>query len=340
LKIKRRSKSKEIKDVVDSGLSEEKEENYLDTKTVLTGSTLLDLAISGGRIKGGGIPGGIIVEIYGPSSSGKTAILSELGASSQARGGDVRFLDPEGRLDQEYCRIYGLSLPEDNYFMPDTVEEMFQLIKKWNPSNDNVINVLAADSLAALSTELEMEKKDSYGMKRAKDFSQGLRQICRKIKKDNWLFAASNQIRQSETGEVTPGGKAIAFYASLRIRVHQVKLITVSKKVREKKIDKIIGIESECFIKKSSIDDPFRKAPIFIIFGFGIDDVRGNLQWYKDITGETKYNCFEESFQSVNHAIKYIEDNNLQKRLKDRIVDLWEEIENKFKINRKVKIRE
>lgn len=340
MKIKKRKTTRSDVKEIKKSLSKipDKEDISFD-KYVSTGSTLLDLAISSGRIYEGGVPGGILMEIFGPPGSGKTAVLAELCASAQARGGSIRFLDPEGRLDQEYCRIYGMNLPREEYFMPDTVEEMFNLLQKWKPKTDG-INVLATDSLAALSTELELEKGDKMGMKRAKDFSQGLRKTCRVIRNNNWIVAASNQVRQSDMGEVTPGGKGIPFYASLRIRIQQVKTIPISKKVREKKIDKIIGIESKCFIKKSTVDDPFREVPVFIIFGFGIDDVRGNLQWYKDITGETTYDCVDENYKSMNHAIQYIEKNNLQKKLKKRTVELWYEIEDKFKINRKSKVRE
>ena len=154
-------------------------------KVISTGSSLLDLAISGGRIRGGGIPGGIIIEVFGPSGSGKTAILAELCASAQAKGGDICFLDPEARLDREYCLIYGLSLPDENYYRPDTVTEMFDLIWKWEPPSSGTINVIAADSLAALSTEMEMEDEDKMGMRRAKEFSEGLRKTCRLIANNN-----------------------------------------------------------------------------------------------------------------------------------------------------------
>ena len=94
-------------------------------QTLSTGSTLLDLAISSGRKYGGGVPGGILIEIYGRSSSGKTSVLSELCGSAQADGGDIMFLDPEARLDEEYARTYGVNLPKNAYHQPDTVVEIF-----------------------------------------------------------------------------------------------------------------------------------------------------------------------------------------------------------------------
>lgn len=323
-------------------------------KLVSTGSTQLDLAISGGRVRGGGIPGGIIVEIFGPSGSGKTAVLAEICASAQSRSGEVMFLDPEARLDKEYARIYGVEIDKSNYHRPDTVTEMFDThIYPWKPKRSDVINVVGTDSLAALSTDLELgEKGDKMGMRRAKEFSQGLRKSCRVIANKNWLIPCTNQVRSGDSGEVTPGGKGIPFYSSLRIRVGEVDRITTSRTVKlavdsedgipeERKIDaeKDIGIVSKCFIKKSTIDDPYREAFIYIVFGYGIDDIRGNLQFYKSKTKSNKYDAIVQQYQAMNNAIKCIEDNDLEDELKNRVIDLWEEIEKKFDMNRKVKKR-
>jgi len=350
LKLKRRKKSskqlaEEVKKVTTSPI--EKSKKVEVKKVISTGSTLLDLAISGNRIRGGGVPGGIIIEVFGPPGSGKTAILAELCASAQFKKGDVKFLDPEGRLDQEYCRIYGMNIPKENYKRPDTVTEMFDLIKKWKPKADKSINVIAADSLAALSTELELgEKGDKMGMRRGKEFSEGLRKTCRLIANNNWLIACSNQLRESQYGEVTPGGKGIPFYSSLRIRIQEIDKVRISKKIVEKgeerkevKVGKVIGIESHCVIKKSTVDDPFREAPIYIVFRIGIDDIRGNLQWYKDMTGDTTYDCIDKGYSRMNDGIRYIESNELQDELRERVIDLWEEIENKFLMNRSPKKR-
>jgi RecA/RadA recombinase len=350
MKLKRRKKSskqlaEEVKKVTTSPI--EKSKKVEVRKVISTGSTLLDLAISGNRIRGGGVPGGIIMEVFGPPGSGKTAILAELCASAQFKKGDVKFLDPEGRLDQEYCRIYGMNIPKVNYKRPDTVTEMFGIIQKWKPKADKSINVIAADSLAALSTELELgEKGDKMGMRRGKEFSEGLRKTCRLIANNNWLIACSNQLRESQYGEITPGGRGIPFYSSLRIRIQETDKIRVSKKIVEKeeerkevKVGKVIGIESHCIIKKSTVDDPYRETPIYIIFGYGIDDIRGNLQYLKDMTGETTYDCVNKNYSRISDAIRYIEDNDLQDELKEKVIDLWEEIEDKFLISRKSKNR-
>jgi len=311
---------------------------------VSTGSTLLDLAISGGRIRGGGIPVGILLEIYGPSQVGKTALLAEICADAQAKGGNVKFLDPEGRLDREYSRIYGMELDKKNYHVPDTVNEVFTHILKWKPDTpkENSVNVIATDSLAALSSELEMgDTGDKMGMKIAKDFSQGLRKTCRLIKRNNFIIACSNQIRGGTSGETTSGGKGIPFYASLRIRIGppaQNKYLTKTKTIHGVEHKKIFGIQSHCVVKKT-VDDPYRTANVYIVFGVGIDDIRANLAYLKQMTKADKYIAVDKEFGRMDTAIKYIEDNNLELELKDQVIDLWEEIENEFKVDRKPKRR-
>jgi recombination protein RecA len=315
----------------------------IDYKTMLsTGSTLLDLCLTGGRVYGGGCPGGILLEVYGRSGSGKTSILSELGGAAQALGGEVRFADPEARLDAEYAETYGLSIPDKNYFKPDTVSELFKLVSDWDPP-EGKINVFAADSLAALSTELEMEKGDKMGMRRAKEFSEGLRKYCRLIEKKNWLIACSNQVRQGDYGDVTPGGRAVEFYASARISINRSSFIEKEKTLTgKKKIHKrVVGIISQCKVTKSSIDKPYRECPVYIMFDYGIDDVRANLQYVKDTAELTTYWVGDDAkgYSRMDDAIAYIEKNNLENLLRDRTIALWTEVENKFKQERKKKTR-
>jgi len=318
-------------------------------ETLSTGSTLLDLAISSGRKYGGGIPGGIFVEIYGRSGSGKTSILSELCGSSQATGGDIMFMDPEARLDEEYAKTYGVVIPEKAYKKPDTVTEMFDYFNNWKPKSETTINVFAADSLAALSTKLELEKGDAMGMRRAKEFSTEFRKNCRKINDNGWLMACSNQVRQGTYGDITPGGKAAEFYSSLRISVNQVRKLFKEKKmsyenengkkIQGKEIKRAYGIESKCIITKSSIDKPYREVPIYIVFDYGIDNIRGNLQWMKDTLGLSKYNAVNKEYARMDLAIDWIEKNNLEKELEKITIDLWMKVEEMFKHSRKQKNR-
>ena len=349
--IKRRVE--EIKEAVAS--SNDNDLSFITRKinvdlVVSTGSTLLDLAISGKRKRGGGVPGGLLMEIYGRSQSGKTAVLAEILASVQSRGGEIALEDPEARLDEEYSRIYGLEFDKRFYSRPDTVEEIFSAAQRWKTKDNTVINARGTDSLAALSTELELSiKGDKMGMRRGKEFSAGFRKTCRMITNNNWLWVCTNQVRQGDYGETTPGGMAVAFYSSIRIRLRQKdeikKEISLSGDGEEKekksgvKVSKIIGIESEAYITKS-IDDPYRTAPLYIIFGYGIDDIRGNLQYVKDMTNGTVYTCPDgKTYVSMDQAIRWVEKENLIDQLHENTIDLWESIEAKFNQNRKIKER-
>jgi len=321
---------------------------------VSTGSTLLDLAIFGGRRRGGGLPGGLVVEVFGEAQLGKTAVLAEICGCAQAAGGEIRFADPEARLDREYAEIYGVDLPSDNYWRPDLVEEVFEDVKKWDPSNKSVVNVYACDSLAALSSALEMsDKGDKMGMKIAKNMSAGLRKTGRLLAHGGYkALVCSNQLRQSDKGTYTPGGRATPFWASVRISIramykqkhgrdhHISKEITLNS---GKKLTKVIGINSEAVVIKNSKDDPHRTAYIPIIFGYGLDDVRANLQWQKDMKKEGSYECGDgKPYQAMDQAIRWVEKNNLEQTLKNNVIDLWEEIETKSKAtvrSRKMKVR-
>ncbi len=99
-----------------------------------------------------------------------------------------------------------------------------------------------------------------------------------------------------------------------------------------------VGILSEFYVKKSTIDAPFRSAPIYVMFDYGIDDIRGNLQWYKDMTKNTKYFCIDKEYVSMADARRYIEENNHEAKLRDNVIDLWLEIDEKLKDIRKPKV--
>lgn len=328
----------------------------IDTNLVVsTGSTLLDLAICGGRIKGGGIPGGQVTEIYGPSGAGKTAILVEVAASVQNKGGDVVFCDPEARLDKQYARVYGMKIKDENYFRPDTVLDIkgnkgkiIQLglegyIREWEPENEDVINVFCADSIAALSTETELDTGDKRGQRKAKELSEAMRKSCRRIAQNHKLVMFSNQVRQGDYGYITPGGWAIGFHASLRLQITRKSRIVEKKKTSTGyEAEKVIGIESEVLVRKSSIDDEYRTAPIVIMFGVGIDDIRANLAYLKEHNKSREYLAIDKTFPAnagIKKVVSYIEENNLERKLREEVIDLWTETEKLFKINRKPKVR-
>lgn len=304
---------------------EQKPIAWEEIPVISTGSTLLDLSISGGRTETGGIPACILAEIYGPAGSGKTSVLATVGGNAQTMGLGVHMQDPEERVDKEYSRIYEIELDKSNYSRPRTVEEVFDFLGKNKPG------VLLTDSLAALTTELEQETGDKMGMRRAKLFSAGLRVNAGVVSQMLWL--CSNQERQGDKGFFVPGGKAIEYYSSLRVRIYQKRIIEIEKtNAYGVKLKKAIGIQSECLVKKSTVDDPYRLCPIYIIFGYGIDDVRGNLQYLKDMQNLTGYPTPDgKKFRGIEQAIEYVEKNGLQEKLKKETISMWREIDEMFK---------
>ena len=332
-----------------SAVKEKKQEYDGDFGTIIsTGSTLLDLNISGGRVHGGGLPGGIFVEAFGPSGSGKTVLLCEIAGGVQRQGGEIRFDDPEARLNVQFAKMFGLTVDEKNYAKPDTVTQVFDAIRKWKPEpeKNGIIHGTFTDSLAALSTDMEMENDegDPFGGRRAKEFSEGLRKTCRLIKDKNYLMVCSNQVRdvigatQYQAKTKSPGGKALEFYPSLRLEFSGVKKIKLDKIIAGKKQTRIIGVEVNISVYKSSIWKPFRTAPVTIIFDYGVDNIKENLQFIKDNTTNTVYTLGGQSLhKSMDEAIKIVEEDNLENELREEVITLWEEIEQKFETERKPK---
>jgi recombination protein RecA len=331
-----------------------------DFGTVIsTGSTLLDLAISGGRIRGGGLPGGIFVEIFGPSGSGKTVMLSEIAGAVQRQGGEIKFGDPEARLNPQFAKLFGLNLNEDDYSRPDTIPEVFEAVRVWKPKSKKVINGVFADSLAALSTDLEMDNKegDKMGTRRAKEFSEELRRTCRILAQNNYLMVCSNQVRENigateyQIKVSSPGGMALGFYASLRLRAmnpSKIKKVLSSKddddgdekesKKKGRHNERIVGVRTDIEVFKSSLWKPFHTAPLTILFDYGIDDVRENLQFVKEITKNSVYTLDGEALdKSMDIAIHMIESEKNEEKLRSEVIELWEENEKKFDSNRKPK---
>ena len=315
---------------------------------ISTGSTLLDLAISGGRQRGGGIPGGVMVVAYGPSGSGKTVLACEVAGAIQRGGGELKYRDSEARLDKAFSQIFGLDYEDIDLERPDVIPETFKPLFKWDVEDKNVINGYIVDSLAALSTNLEMDNDDGdkMGMRRAKEFSEALRKGARVLPAKNVILFCTNQIREKtdaqkfERKDINPGGKAIEFYSSLILRFANSKKLIKEVKVKGKNVKRCIGIEASVEVVKSSIWKPFHSAPLIIYFDYGIDDIRANLQYYKTFTGSSKYFAGNVELKvSLEESIAMVESEDLENKLKGAVTDLWEGIEDKFEVERKIKER-
>ncbi|MCK5861719.1 MAG: hypothetical protein KAH38_04490 [Candidatus Hydrogenedentes bacterium] len=339
-KLRRRAQNA-LKDGTPPPSIESANKGNLD-KMVTTGSTLLDLAISGEVSERGGVPSGVLVEVFGASGSGKSALVSEMAGHAINNGGTAAILDPEGRLDHEHAKIYGLDMTKVDYSMPDTVTDIFEYMDKWEPATEEATNLIMVDSLAALSTNMEMKENDAMGMRRAKEFSEGLRKLCRRIKKNDWIVACTNQVRVNvKTGGVsTPGGLGVGFYSSIRIKIAPAykngklkKVVTVNGTKQEK----IYGVKSECTIVKSSVDAPFRVAPIFLVFDYGIDNLRANLLYLQENGADGIFSFKDFSCKTINKAIEYAEEHELETDIENRVITLWREIQRELATPRKRK---
>lgn len=345
-KSKFQRKKKSISSQIKEHLSSPSKKEAKTVKTVSTGSTLLDLAISGGVYERGGVPVGILVEIFGPSGSGKTVLLSEMAGNVKRMNGDVMFFDPESRLNHQFARLFGLDTSQISYSKPNTVTEVFEEIRKWEVS-EGKINGVFTDSLAALSTEMEMEddKGDKMGMRRAKEFSEQLRKTCRILPQKNILMVCSNQIRQNLDGGlygqkyVSPGGEAIAFYCSVRLRTFnpkKIKQVVVFN--GRKEIERVVGVEVEVEVFKNSVWSPYRTANLTILFDYGIDDIRENLKFLKQNLRTTTYQIGDIKLSnSLEEAIKIVEEERYEEVLRGKVIEVWNEIESQFKSERKPK---
>ena len=343
-------------------------------RTISTGSTLLDKAISGGKCRYGGMPGGFIMEGSGPSSSGKTTLLGELWGNTQRAGGECRFDDPENRLDASYCETFGIHVNQDAIEHSHTVTDVFDFLigpvegksagsktvnkrahdKAWSPDPSS-INFLGVDSLAALASRMEVESGDKMGQKRAKDFSEGFRVAKAHVSNHNIIMACSNQLRiDMDTGRAkTPGGEAIGFYCSVRISLFVTEILKreIQLGAGRKKILPY-GMKVLATVIKNSLGVPLRQAPLRLIYNYGLDDIGANLQWLKDHgafdapdskTGKMKeassYHVGSKKYVGLELAIKAVEEQNLEQVVRDQVCDLWDVVEAQVAPVRKEKVR-
>ncbi len=286
--------------------------------------------------------------IFVTGNSGKTVLACEVAGYIQRGGGAIKYRDTEARLDKGFASIFGIDFDEVDLSHPNTVQEAFLDLHKWDVESD-VINGYIIDSLAALSTDLEMDSDegDKMGMRRAKEFSENLRKSARLIKDRHMLLFCTNQIREDTDAigmyvrrDKNPGGKAIEFYASLILRFSSFKKIRKIVRVGKRDVRRVVGIEGEIEVVKSSVCKPYRTAPIYIDFNYGIDDIRENLKFVKQYTGESVYFVNRHRLKnSLEESILMVEEQNLEQELKEQVIDLWEFIENKFVVERKEKVR-
>ncbi len=300
---------------------------HMEIDTTSTGSLSLDIALGVG-----GYPKGRIIEIYGPESSGKTTFALQAIAEVQKAGGRAAFIDAEHALDPVYARNLGVDINELLLSQPDTGEQALEICDALVKSE--AINIIVIDSVAALvpQAEIDGDMGDSHIGLQARLMSQALRKLSGTISKTKTTAIFINQLREKVgvmfgNPETTPGGRALKFYATIRLDVRRGEQI--------KSGDQVIGNRTNIKIVKNKVAPPFKTASVDIMYGEGVSyegeliDIASSLDIVEKSGAWYAYNG-EKIGQGRENAKQYLKDNP----------NILEEIDNKIREHYGFKKRE
>jgi recombination protein RecA len=282
------------------------ENAQLQVETVSSGVFALDIALGIG-----GYPRGRIIEVYGPESSGKTTVALHAIAEVQRAGGTAAFIDAEHALDPLYARNLGVNIDELLLSQPDTGEQALEIAEALVRSG--AVDIIVVDSVAALvpKAEIEGDMGDSFVGLQARLMSQAMRKLSGAVSKSKCLAIFINQLREKigvmfGNPETTPGGRALKFYASVRLDVRRVEAI--------KQGNDVVGNRTKIKVVKNKVAPPFKQADVDIMYGEGISKVGSiiDIGAEQDIIQKSgawfSYNS-ERLGQGRENAKQYLKDN-------------------------------
>ena len=278
----------------------------MEVEAISTGALSLDMALGIG-----GLPRGRIIEVYGPESSGKTTLALHVIAEAQKQGGEAAFIDAEHALDPVYAKKLGVNIDDLIVSQPDTGEQALEITESLVRSG--ALDVIVVDSVAALvpKAEIDGDMGDSHMGLQARLMSQALRKLAGAINKTKTIIIFINQLREKigvmfGNPETTTGGRALKFYASVRLDIRKIENI--------KQDGNVIGNRARVKIVKNKVAPPFREAEFDIMYGEGISkignifDMAVNLDIIEKSGSWFSYNG-NRIGQGRENAKKYLQDN-------------------------------
>ena len=291
----------------------------VNVDAIPTGALSLDIALGIG-----GVPRGRVIEVYGPESSGKTTVALHMIAEAQKMGGIAAFIDAEHALDPVYAKHLGVDVDNLIVSQPDTGEQALEITEQLVRSG--AIDIIVIDSVAALvpKAEIDGEMGDSHVGLQARLMSQALRKLTGVLSKSKTVAVFINQLREKVgimfgNPETTPGGRALKFYASVRLEVRKQEAIKINGEV--------MGSRTKVKVVKNKVAPPFREAEFDIVYGKGIStsgcilDLAANL----DIVGKSGawYSYKGEKIGQGREAAKaYLETNaDVMKEIEEKVRD-------------------